>query len=71
MKIEEAKRIIREQPRGNVAERIEAIRIAVLMLGDDADEEMIREWAERSGGDGQEEAEPVYRRLRDDQGNRG
>ena len=43
MKIEEAKRIIREQPRGNVAERIEAIRIAVLMLGDDADEEMIRE----------------------------
>lgn len=46
MKIDEAKRIIREQPKGNVAERLEAIRIAVLILGDDADEDMIREWAE-------------------------
>ena len=71
MKIEEAKRIIREQPKGNVAERIEAIRIAVLMLGDDADEEMIREWAERSDGYGQEDAESVYRRMRADQGDRG
>ena len=46
MKIDEAKRIIREQPKGNVAERLEAIRIAVLILGDDADEDMIRDWAE-------------------------
>ena len=46
MKVEEAKRIIREQPSGNVAERLEAIRIAVLILGDDADEDMIMEWAE-------------------------
>lgn len=46
MKIEDAKRIIREQPRGNIAERLEAIRIAVKQLGKDADEDMIREWAE-------------------------
>lgn len=46
MKIEDAKRIIREQPKGNVAERLEALRIAVLILGDDADEDMIRDWAE-------------------------
>lgn len=46
MKIDEAKRIIREQPKGNVAERLEAIQIAVQILGDDADEDMIREWAE-------------------------
>lgn len=46
MKIEDAKRIIREQPRGNIAERLEAIRIAVKQLGNDADEDMIREWAE-------------------------
>ena len=46
MKIEDAKRIIREQPRGNVADRLEAIRIAVKQLGKDADEDMIREWAE-------------------------
>ena len=49
MKVEEAKRIIREQPKGNVAERLEAIRIAVLILGDDADEEMIMEWAGHGG----------------------
>ena len=46
MKIDEAKRIIREQPKGNVAERLEAIQIAVQILGDDADEDMISEWAE-------------------------
>ena len=46
MKIDEAKKIIREQPKGNVAERLEAIQIAVQILGDDADEDMIREWAE-------------------------
>lgn len=46
MKVEEAKKIIREQPKGNIAERLEAIRVAVLILGNDADEDMIREWAE-------------------------
>lgn len=46
MKVEEAKKIIREQPKGNIAERLEAIRTAVAILGDDADEDMIREWAE-------------------------
>ena len=46
MKIDEAKRIIREQPKANVAERLEAIQIAVQILGDDADEDMISEWAE-------------------------
>ena len=51
MKIEEAKRIIREQPKGNIAERLEAIRIAILILGDDADEDMIQEWARRTGHD--------------------
>ena len=39
MKIDEAKKIIREQPRGNVAERLEAIRIAVKQLGKDAEKE--------------------------------
>lgn len=48
MKVEEAKRIIREQPKGNIAERLEAIRIAILVLGDDADEDMIQEWARHS-----------------------
>ena len=46
MKVDEAKRIIREQPMGNIAERLEAIRIAVKQLGKDADADMIREWAE-------------------------
>ena len=38
MTVEEAKKIIREQPKGNIAERLEAIRTAVAILGDDADE---------------------------------
>lgn len=51
MKVEEAKRIIRDQPKGNIFERLEAIRVALCVLGDDADTDMIIEWATHSDGE--------------------
>ena len=50
---EEAKRIIRDDPNGDVIKRLEAIDVAESVLGDDYTMEDIWKWAE--GGDDNEE----------------
>ena len=49
---EEAKRIIRDDPHGDVIKRLEAIDVAESVLGDDCTMEDIWKWAE--GGDNNE-----------------
>lgn len=46
MSEEEAKRIIREDPCGNIRKRIEAIFVAVRILGEDCTVPDILKWAE-------------------------
>ena len=43
---EEAKRIIREDPGGNISRRVEAICVAVKAIGDDCTAADIMKWAE-------------------------
>lgn len=51
---EEAKRIILEDPHGNIVKRMEAIAVARYFLGEDCTMEEIWKWAE-GGGNNEEE----------------
>ena len=44
---EEAKRIIRDDPQGNIIKRIEAVAVARSILGEDCTMEEIWRWAEK------------------------
>ena len=48
---EEAKRIIRDDPGGNISRRIEAIFVAVKAIGDDCTKADIMKWAEGDNGE--------------------
>ena len=50
MTAEEAKRIILDDPDGNIIKRMEAIAVARYYLGDDCTMEDIWRWAEGNGG---------------------
>ena len=52
---EEAKRIILEDPHGNIIKRMEAIAVAKEVLGEDCTMKEIWEWAE-GGNNGKEKA---------------
>lgn len=47
---EEAKRIILDDPAGNIVKRMEAIAVARYFLGEDCTMEEIWRWAEGNGG---------------------
>ena len=47
MSEEEAKRIILEDPHGNIIQRMEAIAVAKEVLGEDCTMKEIWEWAEK------------------------
>lgn len=49
MTTEEAKRIILDDPEGNIVKRMEAIAVARSVLGEDCTMEEIWRWAERGG----------------------
>ena len=55
MSEEEAKRIILEDPHGNIIQRMEAIAVARSILGEDCTMKDIWEWAE-GGNHGKEKA---------------
>ena len=48
---EEAKKIILDDPDGNIIKRMEAISVARSILGDDCTMEEIWRWAENGGDD--------------------
>lgn len=52
---EEAKKIIRDDPRGDVIQRLTALAVAENALGDNCTMEEIWKWAE-GGGNNEEEA---------------
>lgn len=52
---EEAKKIIRDDPRGDVIQRLEAIAVAESALGEDCTMSEIWKWAE-GGGNNEEKA---------------
>ena len=67
MNIEEAKRIIREDtPDGNIAARLEAINIALRVLGKSASMKEIFAWAERHE-DARDRLEDIFIELGNDQ----
>ena len=45
----EAKRVIREDPEGNIIRRLEAIEVAEAVLGEDCTMESVWRWAENDG----------------------
>lgn len=55
MSEEEAKRIILEDPHGNIIKRMEAIAVARSVLGEDCTMKEIWKWAE-GGGNNEEKA---------------
>lgn len=52
---EEAKKIIRDDPRGDVIQRLTALAVAEKVLGEDCTMKEIWEWAE-GGGNNEEKA---------------
>ena len=52
---EEAKRIILDDPEGNIVKRMEAIAVAKYFLGEDCSMKEVWEWAE-GGNNGKEKA---------------
>lgn len=46
MTVQEAKRILREDPQGNIMKRIEAVFVAEKILGEDCTTGDIMKWAE-------------------------
>lgn len=55
MTAEEAKRIILDDPEGNIVKRMEAIAVARFFLGEDCTMKEVWEWAE-GGNNGKEKA---------------
>lgn len=46
MSVQEAKRVIREDPEGNIARRLEAIEVAEAVLGESCTMKEIWEWVD-------------------------
>lgn len=59
MTVQEAKRIIREDPGGNIMARLEAIEVAKEVLGEDLDTGKLHRWADKEDGFEEVNAEAV------------